>query len=1003
MENAKRYSKKIGNSIRFALGQLLLFSLTFTMVQAKNLNVQEILDQKISIELEEVSMPKLLKQIELKAGVYFTYKTDIINSSERISLKVENQKLSNVLDDVLKPMDLGYKVYGNSSIVINRLSNLDEATVDRVISGSVTDDSGEALIGANVVVKGTSIGTITDIDGSFSLSVPDNATTLVVSYAGYEDSEVDITNASSVLVTLSEGVALEAITVLGSRGKPRTDVDRPVPIDVVTTRELQATGQVDVGQSLQYSVPSFNAVKFGINDLAPLVDPASLRGLSPDQTLLLVNGKRRHKVSFFSLNDGIGKGQVGNDINAIPSAAVERFEVLRDGAAAQYGSDAIAGVLNLQLKKNSKGGSFRTYFGTAASDPKHDDQGANADLEGESIYESTRTDGETFSSELNFGIPWGEEGYVSTTLSFSRALASDRSGSFGSQFFTDEQLAEAGLSDDELLAQKGISRDRAILGTPENTNGGIFVNAGRSINNNWEFYAFGGVTRKEIVGGVFTRAPTREDRRVLEIFPNGFNPEVPSVLTDFQVSSGFRANFDNGWNMDFSAGQSSNDLQLFARNTVNPSLGAASPTQFFTGALNVGQTVFNADFNKSIGDKTTLAFGAESRFETFRQSQGQAESFVPGPRVLAGEDVDVGSTGREGFTAESDGEWNRNNVGVYAEIESDITESFLIGAAVRAENYSDFGGDFSFKVASRYKLSDEFGIRGSISRSFRAPALVQVHYSNFSQISFDNDGNSVLAPFLPNRDVRVADALGLGTLDRETSIDYAVGLTSQVGKFTFTLDGYLINLDDRILISTFDAADFPLFAASGFDEVSTFTNAINTTTRGLDFVGTYKQYFGDNRLNLSLAVNLTETELTEDGLALPEDLQGSVSQRDIDYLLTGTPRSKFILSGDYTVGKFTFLTRFTRFGEVFDPRATFTDDAGESQAQTFSAKVVTDVSITANVGEGLSITAGINNLLDVYPDLLVNPQTASEVIYSRRTNQFGTVGRFLNLAINYNW
>jgi len=283
-------------------------------------------------------------------------------------------------------------------------------------------------ITGKVTNEGTSVGTVTDIDGNFSINA-DEGQTLVISYIGYNTQRVLIDASSTLTIALSEGVELEGVTVLGSRGKPRTNVDRPVPIDVISVAQLKATGQADIGQSLHYSAPSFNAVKFGINDLAPLIDPASLRGLAPDQTLLLVNGKRRHKVSFFSLNHGVGKGQLGNDINAVPSAAVKRVEILRDGAAAQYGSDAIAGVMNMQLNDSNKGGSIRTYTGTGFSTPKYDGLGSNADLEGDNIYgDDVIADGATFASSVNFGSNWGDDGFLNTTLSFHHNEPYDRSG-----------------------------------------------------------------------------------------------------------------------------------------------------------------------------------------------------------------------------------------------------------------------------------------------------------------------------------------------------------------------------------------------------------------------------------------------------------------------------------------------------------------------------------------------------------------------------------------------
>ncbi len=998
----KKLDKLLITVMKFGFIHLILIALTSSLIYAEDVKGQKVLDQKISLEMENVDIESALRAIEQSADVYFTYRPAILEGIEIVSISAQDEVLDDVLRSIFIPYNISYELYGKDNLVLKTAGEIEE---ERIITGVVTDQGGIPLIGANVTVKGTQLGTITDIDGSFSLPVPDDATTLVVSYAGYDEKEVDILNQSNVSVTLSEGVALDAITVLGSRGKPRTDVDRPVPIDVVSARELRATGQPDIAQSLHYTAPSFSAVKFGINDLAPLVDPASLRGLSPDQTLLLVNGKRRHKVAFFSNNNGVGKGQLANDINSIPSAAVKRVEILRDGAAAQYGSDAIAGVMNMQLNDSRDGGSVNLYTGVSYTSPKWDGISPGG-TEGENIYgDDPVRDGQTFSGSANFGNAWGEEGFFNTTVHFSHAEPTDRSGTYShsSGWYTDEQVAAAGVSDEELQRINGINPDRAILGTAENTNYGVFINAGQKINENFDFYGFGGLTRKQIVGGVFTRTPARSSRAVLEIFPNGYNPEVPSVLTDYQILSGIKGDVGNGWNADLSLGFSGNDVQLFARNTVNPSLGALSPTQFHTGGLNVTQTVLNADISKTFGN-TSVAFGTEIRGESFQQSQGQIESFLPGEFKAS---RDIGSSGREGFTDRTDGEFRRNNSGVYVEVESDLTESLLLNGAVRYEDYSDFGGDVSWKLAGRFKASEAIGIRASVNRSFRAPGLAQYQYSNFSQISFDNDGNSVLEPILPVRDLLVQEAFGFSNLNPETSFDIAAGVTAKFGGLTLTIDGYNVAINNRILaLGGINPADYSAFDGTNFDEITVFTNAVNTVTTGLDFVASYRMLINEgNNLGLTLSANFNKTEVPEeDGVNLPDGLSAlagdlTTANNDIVYLTDGSPRRKIIGSVDYNIGKVGFILRATNFGEVLEPRVR--DDEGNPQV--LAAKSLIDFSATYKFTDSFSFTAGVNNLFDIYPDMLSSTQVRNEVIYSRRVNQFGTIGRFVNVALNYTW
>ncbi|VUX56044.1 putative TonB-dependent receptor [uncultured Woeseiaceae bacterium] len=802
--------------------------------------------------------------------------------------------------------------------------------------------------------------------------------------------------------------AIEEIVVtgIGSRASQRSSTDLAVPVDVLSLDELNSTNQMDIGQMLQFTAPSFNAVKFGINDLSPLTDPASLRGLSPDQTLLLVNGKRRHKVAFFNLNHGLAKGQLGNDINAIPAAAIKQVEILRDGAAAQYGSDAIAGVVNLVLNDASSGGSIRAYSGVAYSQPEYDGI-SPLGADGAQIYPGNElTDGATYSVSANFGLPWGEEGFINTTLWAHHNDAYDRSGVYthSEGWYPDDPLlsdAENAAEDERLRTLNGIDLDRAILGAAENTNSGIFINAGRPMDENWDFYVFGGFSDKEVIGGIFSRAAARDDRNNLNIFPNGFNPITPAKMKDYQIVTGARGDLAQDWTLDFSMGYSGNELDLFNTNTINPSMGDLSPTEFYTGSLEVTQYLFNVDATKVLGDgNTILAFGTEVRFETFAQKMGQGESWRIGE--IDDGSKDVGSTGREGFSDITQGEWERNNVGLYAEVEREFTDAFLATVAVRWENYSDFGDDFSYKLAARYRFSPRFTLRGSVNRSFRAISLAQYQYSNYVQIAFDDAGDSVVTPFLPTRSPLVQQAFGITELEPETSLDFALGITSELtDNLSLTLDVYQIEIEDRIIISGgINAADFPVFDGSGYDEVNIFTNAIDTTTEGIDVVINYVTEFGnDSQLSLALAANFNDTEVDKvhalPGLD-PDDL---IDERDLVYITDGAPSQKVIVTAIYQWRSMDLLARVTNFGEVKDARTV--DPSGNPQ--TFSSQAVTDLSFTGHVTDQLSITAGVNNVFDVYPDMLYNPAVRGEVIYSRRTNQFGTMGRFLNLSMQYNW
>jgi iron complex outermembrane recepter protein len=1013
----------------------VLFS---SVLLAHNTKGQDVLNTRISINLDNTELKSFLYSVENTAKVKFTYSNQMVSVKRKISINAQNERLEEVLNRILKPLSIGYEVF-DRQIVLNKsvanpplsIPSRSSSSIDKIevksiappVGGKVKDSkTDEYIVGANVVIKGTTKGATTDVNGSFSLDA-NVGDILVVSYIGYTPKEITVTEGGNLIIGLDESPSLlgEAV-VVGSRfTKPRTDVDRPVPIDVINLKEIQQTGQVDLGQAIHYSAPSFNAMKFGINDAAPFVDPATLRGLGPDQVLVLVNNKRRHKVSFLSINDGVGKGQAGTDINVVPALSLKRVEVLRDGAAAQYGSDAIAGVINMQLNNASSGGGVTTYYGQGYSKPNLDIKNVKTPI--------LTQDGKTYNLAANVGLKLGEKGFLNSTLSYSHTDGYDRSGSYSSpnatsastNFYSRTQSVE-----DSLLKANNINLDRAVLGSAENTTYGVFVNAGLPINANWDAYAFGGYTKKHVVTGVFTRPPSNARRNSLTIFPNGYNPIAPADLQDLSITAGVKGKFGKNWNLDFSAGQGSNKVDFYAKNTVNPSLGAASPTEFYVGQTFVSQTLFNADITKTFNEGNypnfSLGAGTEFRAEKYQQTAGDKAAYEAGSLKTT---KDVGSSGREGFSDKTAGTWKRTNVGVYVEGESDITKQILLGAAIRGENYSDFGSDVSAKVNTRIKIIDQLAIRGSVSRGFRAPSITQSHYSNYVNVSFDNAGNSILNPIIPVESA-LAQALGINGLKKETSLDFSGGITSKLGEhFLFTADVYQIDVDNRVMLSgQIDVSKIQTFKDAGFAQsANVFVNAIDTRTKGFEFVANYNTSINDNsKVTLNAAYSSMVTTLrgnrkTSTGIEV-------VNFDAAAYITDGLPKNKLIVSANYTIGKVGFLLRVSRFGEVTDPLATYDVDvnkdgkfANYTDATTklavkevdaalqepFSAKILTDVSISYNFTKKFVLSVGVNNIGDVYPDLLLKPQTTSEVIYSRRTNQFGTQGRFINASLNYSF
>lgn len=891
-----------------------------------------------------------------------------------------------------------FKLYTFLTLILLGLSTV--AAAQRTIQGKVLDaEYQEPLVGVSVTITGTAQQTITDLNGYYKIEVNSNSSSLTFSFVGYEAQTVAIGNIATLNIKLKGAAALglgENVVVVGSRtATPRSSIDRPVPIDVISLKELQQTGQPDLGQALHFTNPSLMSLKFGINETTPFADAVSLRGMGSDQVLLLINNKRRHKVSFLSINDGVSKGQVGHDFNVIPMLGLKRVEVLRDGAAVQYGSDAIAGVVNMELNNAASGGAVQVYAGGGYSRPQLDVNGVASP--------KTIQDGNTYNLSANMGFKLGKEGFLNGTFTYGHYSGYDRSGSFSasSGFYTSNKTR-----DDSLITANNINLDRAFLGAAKTTTYGIFLNVGIPISKNLNFYSFGGYTNKYVETNVFTRAPTNARRSVLSIFPHGYNPITPATLHDYMLTAGVKGTIGDAWNLDVSLGQGGNRANWLAKNTVNPSFGASSPTEFYVGSTVISQTLANLDlsktFNKGNYPNLSLGVGSEVRYETFEQIAGDTASWKAGPLRQT---KDVGSSGREGFSDQTAGKWTRTNVGFYAEVESDVTKDILLGAAMRFENYSDFGSDFSYKATTRIKILKELSVRGAISRGFRAPSMAQSYYSNYSNISFDNAGNSVINPVIPATS-DLAKVLGVNGLERETSLNMSGGISSVINdNLSFTADVFRVSVDNRIMLSGgIPTAGFPQFVAAGFPQQTTvFVNAIDTRTSGVELTLNYKYAINqDTRLTLNaafatMATSLVANRKTSTGITVADSVATT-------FFTKGLPANKLITTAMFDYKKLGVWLRVAHFGENIDPTAMLKvapTDPTAAKYQVFGAKTLLDLGVNYLILKGLNVQIGVNNLFDVYPDLLQVPQTANEVIFSRRTNQFGTQGRFFNLTLNY--
>lgn len=837
------------------------------------------------------------------------------------------------------------------------------------ISGTVKDTTGEPLPGANIVVKGTTNGTTTDFDGNFTLSANPQST-LIISFSGFETKEVSLNGKQNINISLQEGLELEEVVIVGSRNAKRTVVDTPVPIDVIDVQDLATkSGKVEVNDILQYAAPSFNATKQSGSDGADHIVPASLRGLGPDQTLVLINGKRRHQSSLVNIFGTRGRGNSGTDLNAIPAAAIKRIEVLRDGASAQYGSDAIAGVINIVLKDNTDGVTGSIGYGaysTAVGEGWEKESGETLwNVEGKNRLDGKDKsfDGGTFKLDLNYGAKLNDNGgFVNFTTELLSKNKTLRPG-----FSWRKGYGSAGI--------KGFN---------------FMVNSSLPINDKTEIYAFGGRNYRDTDAYAFSRSSFADgdNRAVPSLYPNGFTPRITSNITDVSVSAGVKHELNNGWKIDFNNTYGKNNFHYYIKDSNNASLKSASPTDFNAGGHSLSQNTTGLDFSKYLEETMAginLAFGLEYRTENFTIFSGEEASYGlyddngvlitnPTTQTVAkdsnGKDLSGGSQGFPGYSPSNEVDRSRTNVGIYFDSELNFTENFLIGAALRFENYSDFGNSFNYKLASRLKANDNLSFRASISSGFRAPSLAQLYYN----LKFTNIVNGKSLPsLLSANNSTVTKAFGIGQLKEETAFNASLGFTYKVGGFTATIDAYSITVDDRIILTdNFDASNLNI----GVSAAQFFANGVDTKTQGLDVVLNYKTSFDDHRINIGLVGNFNNTEVKK---IHNNNLNRYTffSPFSEAYLKAAAPAHKFNLNLGYSYKKFDAGLSFTKFSEVqlqdfqwVDSPATNATEATALFAKatdTYKSSITTDLSLSYAFTEKIKLTVGGNNIFNVYP------------------------------------
>lgn len=780
---------------------------------------------------------------------------------------------------------------------------------------------------------------------------------------------------------------IEDVVIVGNRNAKRTKIETPVPVDVISIEKIQKSSpQTTVQDLLNYLIPSFNSVKQTASDGTEHIDPVSLRGMGPDQVLVLVNGKRRHTTSLVNYQNTVGNGSVGTDLGTIPVIAIDRIEVLRDGAAAQYGSDAIAGVINIILKKNM-GGSASLNYGI-----------------------SGRNDGETYQAGANYGASLGKkDGYINLSLQLSHKGKTTRTQNhnldiFGDNFAYDfaDDPAAARADDDEIIWQRGLTRDdfNFQIGDAQIRQAQLFFNSEYPFNDRFKLYSFGGFSIKEGEGFGFRRLPSETSNNVNSIYPNGFQPVLGSKVYDISYAVGAKYNV-NDWLFDLSNTFGSNTFNYDVSNTVNASLGAKSPTSFKAGSHSFLQNTINLDLSKNINN-FNIAFGGEFRFEQYDIKAGEEASYsrydINGNIAVPGSPIPVegagGSQSFIGFSPNNALRKSRNSTAVYADVSYDLDKKLNIDLAGRFENYSDFGSTLNGKLAVRYEFVKNYAIRAAVGTGFRAPSLQQQHFNN-SYADISTTGNSIVTKGIFNNDSEAAKVLGFDKLKQETSVNGSVGFTLKPANRLFiTVDGYLIKVKDRIVITSNITDD--RLTPYGVESGRFFANAIDTETKGVDLVVSYDWKLAGGNLNINLAGNYTETKITD--FHFPANLQTPQNEffgpDQINIIETLSPKTKATLGLNYGIGKFNFLVRNTYFGKVIRDGYPFGD------VQEFAPKVVTDVSVGYDFTKNINLTIGANNVFDVFPDLQIYENSYFGV-FKYAPVQMGTLGNYFFGRLNF--
>ena len=937
---------------------------------------------------------------------------------------------------------------------------------DATIAGTVTDTTGGILPGVTVEAQdaaGSAQVTVTDGTGQFTFSglVPGTYdVTFTLSGFTAPAQVVEVRGGATVAidVEMAVGGLTEQLVVVGTRAQPRSVTASAVPIDVIRNEDFVSQGSTDLAEQLRTVVPSFNISIQPISDAATIVRPANLRNLAPDHTLILVNGKRRHRAAVITwLGNGIADGSQGPDLSVIPSIAVRQAEVLRDGAAAQYGSDAIAGVMNFQLKDAPSGGSLEFRTGAFRDANPGDTSTCGAGILGDIQHSCNGIGGrgQAFTVAGNTGLPLGASGFANLSFEYGESAPTSRSvqrtgaqniiaagntnlrnpaqvwgspkreddlklfGNFGHLFANEVQVyghtnyasrtVTGGFYFRNPHTRSGVFRGPVVNGTPTLLVGNVGLAAFNEANGTHDGYAGPGcrtIPISDNVPDAAALAAVEADPNCFTLhsrFPGGFTPQFGGNLIDYSVVSGLRGLSSTGVSWDASINIGTSEVDQFIFDTVNASVGYDTPTSFQPGSYRQHDVNVNVDVSYPVNAMVNVAGGTEWRNEQFTIGAGGQPSWEIGPYAAQG--FSSGSNGFNGYRADTTaGSWNRRNVAVYGDVEfNDPGGQWTVGTAVRSEHFEDFGATTNGKLSARVVLTDVVSVRGAVSSGFRAPSPGQQHAFNVTTafIGGQLTNNGVV----PSTSA-VAVARGGGQLQPETSINLSAGAIIERGPFLFTADFFRINIDDRVALSQEIALTEPeilTLLAEGIPEARNFPvfrfflNDFSTTTQGVDLISSVVI----GRTTVSVVFNYTDTTVKNIDSAVIDEFR-------INTLERGLPKTRWNVSLAHRADRWSLLARLNYFGQYWDSedgRNAAEIDGGPAVSWLYPAyagKALIDLELGIPFGEALTLAVGGENVLNTYPD--VNQYAAATVGNQYgQFSPFGFNGAYYYTRLNVGW